>query len=33
MENLVLQAIGNTEVEKINRIKKNKEFLRRLIND
>jgi hypothetical protein len=33
MENLVLQAIGNSEVEKINRIKKNKEFLRRLIND
>ena len=33
MENLVLQAIGNTEVERINRIKKNKEFLRRLIND
>jgi predicted RNA binding protein with dsRBD fold (UPF0201 family) len=33
MENLVLQAIGNTEVEKINRIKKNKEFLKRLIND
>ncbi len=33
MENLVLQAIGNTEVEKINKIKKNKEFLRRLIND
>ena len=33
MENLVLQAIGNLEVEKINKIKKNKEFLRRLIND
>jgi hypothetical protein len=33
MKNLVLQAIGNSEVEKINRIKKNKEFLRRLIND
>jgi predicted RNA binding protein with dsRBD fold (UPF0201 family) len=33
MENLVLQAIGNSEVEKINRIKKNKEFLKRLIND
>ena len=33
MENLVLQAIGNIEVEKINKIKKNKEFLRRLIND
>ena len=33
MENLVLQAIGDSEVEKINKIKKNKEFLRRLIND
>ena len=33
MENLVLQAIGNTEVEKINKIKRNKEFLRRLIGD
>lgn len=33
MENLVLQAIGNSEVEKINKIKRNKEFLRRLIND
>lgn len=33
MENLVLQAIGNSEVEKINKIKKNKEFLRRLIGD
>ena len=33
MENLVLQAIGNSEVEKINRIKKNKEFLSRLIGD
>ena len=33
MENLVLQAIGNSEVEKINKIKKNKEFLRRLVND
>ena len=33
MENLVLQALGNSEVEKINRIKKNKEFLRRLISD
>jgi hypothetical protein len=33
MENLVLQAIGNSEVEKINKIKRNKEFLKRLIND
>jgi hypothetical protein len=33
MENLVLQAIGNSEVEKINKIKRNKEFLRRLIGD
>ena len=33
MENLVLQALGNSEVEKINRIKRNKEFLKRLIND
>ena len=33
MENLVLQAIGNSEVEKINKIKRNKEFLERLIND
>ena len=33
MENLVLQALGNSEVEKINKIKKNKEFLKRLIND
>jgi len=33
MENLVLQALGNSEVEKINKIKRNKEFLRRLIND
>lgn len=33
MENLVLQALGNDEVERINKIKKNKEFLRRLIND
>jgi hypothetical protein len=31
MENLVLQAIGVSEVEKINKIKKNKEFLKRLI--
>jgi len=33
MENLVLQAIGNSEVEKINKIKRNKDFLRQLIND
>lgn len=33
MENLVLQALGNAEVEKINKIKKNKEFLKRLIGD
>jgi hypothetical protein len=33
MENLVLQAIGNSEVEKINKTKKNKEFLKRLISD
>jgi predicted RNA binding protein with dsRBD fold (UPF0201 family) len=33
MENLVLQALGNSEVERINKIKRNKEFLRRLIND
>ena len=33
MENLVLQAIGNSEVEKINKLKRNKEFLRRLIGD
>ena len=33
MENLVLQAIGDSEVEKINKIKRNKEFLRRLVND
>ncbi len=33
MENLVLQAIGNSEVEKINKIKRNKEFLKRLIGD
>jgi len=33
MENLVLQAIGNSEVERINKIKRNKEFLKRLIND
>lgn len=33
MENLVLQALGNVEVEKINKIKRNKEFLKRLIGD
>ena len=33
MDNLVLQAIGNDKVETINRIKKNKEFLRKLIGD
>ena len=33
MENLFLQAIGTTEVEKINKIKKNKEFLRKVIGD
>lgn len=33
MENLVLQALGNAEVEKINKIKRNKEFLKRLIGD
>jgi hypothetical protein len=33
MDNLFLQAIGNDEVERINKIKKNKEFLKRLIND
>jgi len=33
MENLVLQALGNSEVERINKIKRNKEFLRRLIGD
>ena len=33
MENLFLQAIGNDKVESINKIKKNKEFLRRLIGD
>ena len=33
MENLVLQAIGNLEVDRINKIKKNKEFLKRLIGD
>ena len=33
MENLVLQALGNDKVESINKIKRNKEFLRRLIGD
>ena len=33
MENLFLQAIGTSEVERINKIKKNKEFLRRVIGD
>jgi hypothetical protein len=33
MENLVLQALGNDKVESINKIKRNKEFLKRLIND
>ena len=33
MDNLFLQAIGNDAVEKINKIKKNKEFLRKLIGD
>lgn len=33
MENLFLQAIGTTEVEKINKIKKNKEFLGKVIRD
>ena len=33
MENLVLQAIGNDKVESINKIKRNKEFLKRLIGD
>ncbi len=33
MENLFLQAIGTSEVERINKIKKNKEFLRRVISD
>jgi hypothetical protein len=33
MENLVLQAIGNSKVEKINKIKRNKEFLKKLIGD
>jgi hypothetical protein len=33
MENLFLQAIGNDKVEAINKIKKNKEFLKKLIGD
>ena len=33
MENLFLQAIGNDKVESINKTKKNKEFLRKVIND
>ncbi len=33
MENLVLQAIGTDKVESINKIKRNKEFLRRLVGD
>ena len=33
MENLVLQALGNDKVESINKIKRNKEFLRKLIGD
>lgn len=33
MENLVLQAIGTDKVETINKIKRNKEFLKRLIGD
>ncbi len=33
MENLFLQAIGTSEVERINKIKKNKEFLCRVISD
>lgn len=33
MENLILQAIGNDAVESINKIKKNKEFLSKLIRD
>lgn len=33
MENLVLQALGNDRVETINKIKRNKEFLKRLIGD
>jgi hypothetical protein len=33
MENLFLQAMGDKQVESINKIKKNKEFLRKLIKD
>jgi len=33
MENLVLQALGNSEVERIQNIKRNKEFLKRLVGD
>jgi hypothetical protein len=33
MDNLILQAIGNDKVEAINKIKKNKEFLSKLIKD
>jgi len=33
MDNLFLQAIGNEKVESINKIKKNKEFLKKLIGD
>ena len=33
MENLVLKSIGTDKVETINKIKRNKEFLKRLIGD
>jgi hypothetical protein len=33
MDNLFLQAIGNDKVESINKIKRNKEFLKKLIGD
>jgi hypothetical protein len=33
MENLFLQAMGDKQVESINKIKKNKEFLRKIIKD
>lgn len=33
MENLFLQAMGTDKVDSINRIKKNKQFLRRVISD
>ena len=33
MTNLILEAINSDEVNKINTIKKNKDFLRKLIND